>query len=177
MDKIILIGKEPEKGRLLISTSVNGKTVNATLRDPGSVPSCVSRCRPAEGIAHCKIVLSDNGDMVLTNMKPENVTYVNGREIISKKITSDAAVSLGKLKYPINIKEILSIVNRPAGQPAGVQPSQKVNEYSIRPLKAVWDTYHDEMFNLQKRQKNQALVKGLYMPLTILSSIAGIASL
>lgn len=176
MDKIILVGKEPEKGRLLISTSVNGKTVNATLGDPGSVPSCVSRCRPAEGIAHCKIVLSDNGDMVLTNLKPENVTYVNGREIISKKITSDADVSLGKLKYPINIKEILSIVNRPAGQPAGVKPSQKVNEYSIRPLKAVWDTYHDEMFNLQKRQKNQALVKGLYMPLTILSSIAGIAA-
>lgn len=173
-DKIILIGKEPGQGRLLISTSVNGQIRNVTYGEAGSVPSCVSRCKPAEGIAHCRIVLSENGEMVLTNLKPENVTYVNGREIISKRITSDANVALGKDMYPVNISNILAIVNKLTGQESS--QSSKVKEFSIKPLKKVWDTYHDEMFNLQKRQKNQALIKGLYMPLTILSSIAGVAA-
>ena len=48
--------------------------------------------------------------------------------------------------------------------------------YSISYLKDVWDKYHGDLLALQKRQKNLALIKSMYMPCTILSSIVGIAA-
>ena len=89
--KTILIGKEPGQGRLLVS--VSGKTaVGAS----NSVPNSVSRCKVAEGVAHAKITVDQSGNMVLTNMKTENVTYVNGSEIASKRILPSNTVELGK---------------------------------------------------------------------------------
>lgn len=173
-EKTILIGREPGKGRLLVSISVNGQTKNAAIGEPDSVPPCVSRCKPEENRAHCKLLISENGDMSISNMNRNNVTYVSGREIVSKKIASDANVSLGKDMYPVNIGQIMTIVEK-ITQNETSSVSQK-DGFSIRHLEKVWNTYHDDMFNLQKRQKNLALIKGFYMPLTILSSIVGIAA-
>ena len=161
----ILIGKEPGQGRLMVSTKINGQVRSAFIGNVGSVPDCVSRCRPAEDIAHCKIEASPDGTMVLVNLKPQNVTYVNGREIVSKKITADSRVELGRDRYRINIDNVLDSVRNIAGaQHSPQQPQQQsplqaksVKEYSILPLKKIWNAYNDEIFDLQKRQKSLLL--------------------
>ena len=65
--KTILIGKEPSQGRLLVALPGSGKS--AAIGLPGSVPASVSRCRPAEGIAHAKISIDQSGNIILTNLK------------------------------------------------------------------------------------------------------------
>ena len=172
----ILIGKEPGQGRLLVSVSVNGKVKMAAMGGVGSVPRSVSRCFPAEGRAHCKIEVDSKGTMVITNLKPENVTYVDGMEIVAKKITGNSQVTLGKDKYAVDINAVVNIAKKLAGQ-EGSDEDNKEKKFFIQPLKKVWDTYHDEMFNLQKRQKNLGLIKSLYIPCTILSSGAGFLAL
>lgn len=84
--KTILVGKEPGQGRLLVAVLETGKA--AAIGSPGCVPNSVSRCKPADGVAHVKITIDQSENMVLTNMKPQNVTFINGTEIVSKHVTA-----------------------------------------------------------------------------------------
>ena len=161
--KTILIGKEPVQGRLLISIVIDGQCQNATIGNINSVPNCVSRCIPSEGVAHCKITIEANGSMIITNMKPHNTTYVNGNEIISKNIYPNSQITLGVDKYPINIDKILDAAEKLVNK----------NEFSINPLEKIWNTYDNDLYNLQKKQKRLALLNRLYMPCTFLSGAIG----
>ena len=170
----ILIGKEPGQGRLLVSVKVNGQTKTAAIGAAGSVPGSVSRCIPAEGKAHCKIEVGPDGGMVITNLKSANVTYVDGMEVMSKKITGASHVTLGKDRYAVSVNTVAEVAKKLAAAGGGpTQGDKSGKEYSIQPLRRVWDTYHDELFDLQKRQKNLGLIKSLYIPCTLLSSGAG----
>ena len=167
-----MIGKEPGQGRLLVSVKVNGQVKMAAVGAVGSVPASVSRCLPTEGKAHCKIEMDEGGGMVITNLKSANVTYVDGMEVMSKKITVASRVELGKDRYAVNVGTVAEVARKLAG--GGSQPGDKSGkEYSISSLRQVWDRYHDELFDLQKRQKNLGLIKSLYIPCTLLSSGAG----
>ena len=104
----ILIGRESDNGRLLVSLMINGTAKTAAMGSAGSVPNCVSRCKPAEGVAHCKIVIDGGGNMTIVNMKPANVTYVNGVEIVSKRISESSNVELGKDRYRLNVDSMLA---------------------------------------------------------------------
>ena len=84
--KTILVGKEPGNGRLFVSVKINGQPKTAAIGEMNSVPNSVSRCKPAENTAHCKIEVDATGNLIVTNLKPQNVTYVNGAEIVSKKV-------------------------------------------------------------------------------------------
>lgn len=173
--KTILIGKESgQSRRLQISINLNGRTMIGFLGEPGSVPSCVSRCRPEAGVAHCKIFVDENGMMLLTNLKEENVTYVNGTEIISKRITKDSDVSLGKDMYHLDMHKLLDLASKLVGQTIAVTSlQQEKNEFSILPLKEVWESYENEDFAIKKRQKNLGVIKSMYMPCVILSTLLG----
>lgn len=63
----ILIGRESDNGRLLVSLMINGTAKTAAMGSAGSVPNCVSRCKPAEGVGHCKIVIDGGGNMTIVN--------------------------------------------------------------------------------------------------------------
>lgn len=174
----ILIGREPEQGRLLVSVKVNGQARIAAIGGAGSVPGSVSRCLPAEGKAHCKIEVAADGGMVVTNLKAANVTYVDGLEVMSKRVTGESRVELGKGKYVVNVNTVVEVARKLAAvgsaqQAGGGSAGKEAPEFSILPLKRVWDRYHDEQFELQKRQKNLGLIKSLYIPCTLLSSLAG----
>ena len=93
--KTIYIGKEQEHGRLIVA--VQGYNETAQLGSPGSVPKSVSRCMPSEGVAHAKISVDPNGDMTLVNMKQQNVTYVNGAEIVPSRFNVYAAPPTGRI--------------------------------------------------------------------------------
>lgn len=183
----ILIGKEPNQSRLYISVNVKGNIKSMAVGEVGSVPGSVSRCNPSEGIGHCEIRINEEGTMVLVNLKPHNVTYVNGTEIVSKKITSDSVVELGLDKYVLDLSLVLKAAETIAREEeSAVEDKQekplkkgKIKDeqvYSIIHLKDVWDKYHNDLLTLQKKQKNLALIKSLYMPCTILSSVVGVAA-
>ena len=108
--KTILIGKEPGQSRLLVAIQSNGKS--ATIGTPGSVPACVSRCRPADGVAHAKIYVDHNGNMVLTNIKSRNVTYVNGSEIASKHVSLANSVELGRNRFRIDLPLVIETAKK-----------------------------------------------------------------
>ncbi len=147
--KTILIGKEPGQGRLCITVMSNGKQVNAVIGTPGSVPNSVSRCK--DGTAHCKIDVDQSGNMVLVNMKPQNVTYVDGLEIESKKIDSSSIVSLGKDKYNININTIIDAVSKMVQE----------KEFDISHLEMVWNEYKEGKKDIKAKQRKINLSRTL----------------
>lgn len=164
-DKEILIGREPGKGRLLIAMDVKGQMKLDVIGEMGSVPAGVSRCRPDEEFAHCIIKMGEKGEMTIINGNVKNITYVNGVGVETKAITCDSQVALGNDRFAVDVDAIIEVAKR------------LVNDggYSIGHLNEVWETFDGELYELQKRQKSLALVKSLYMPCTVLSTMAGFA--
>mgnify|MGYP000563520456 CR=1 FL=1 len=72
----LIIGREAGASRLRISINNQDRFWG----NANSVPKSVSR-------QHCKVVTDDKGGYIITNLKPENVTYVNGVQIESKHIS------------------------------------------------------------------------------------------
>lgn len=184
-NKTILIGKEPGQGRLMIA--IQGTNYVTQIGFPGSVPSSVSRCKPSEGVAHAMIVIDDNGGMTLTNLKAQNVTYVNGNEIMSKHIDKDSAVELGAERFAINITMILnaaknlisnsSVKHANSNNKGEASKDQgKTKEVHVSHLKAVWERYDSEITEIQERQRQQGVNARLPMFFTMgggaLSSVA-----
>lgn len=169
--KIILIGKEPQNGRLLIAIQGNGKS--AALGTPKSVPACVSRCKPAEGIAHAKIAVDQSGNMIISNMKPQNVTYVEGSEIVSKKVTPTSRVELGKDRYGIDLPAVLNAAKtivsantpKPTPTPQPFPEPQKV--FNISHLEHVWNDYHDSLLEIRGRQRKINIMRAGFSLFTL----------
>lgn len=174
--KTILIGKEPQNGRLLIAIQGNGKS--AALGTPKSVPACVSRCKPAEGIAHAKIAVDQSGNMILSNMKPQNVTYVEGSEIVSKKVTATSRVELGKDRYGIDLPAVLNAAktivsaNTPKPTPTPQPFSEPQKVFNISHLSGVWERYETEIDRIAQQQ--QEIGKKRMLPIMV-GSLSGVA--
>lgn len=149
--KTILVGKEPGQGRLLVAISGTVKT--AVIGTPGCVPKCVSRCRPTENVAHAKITIDQSGSMILSNMKEENVTFVNGSEIASKRINASSIVEFGKDRFPISISAILETAKKIIGEVA-TQPI-----YNISHLESVWNEMHSKRKGILAKQKKINMVR------------------
>ena len=108
--KIIFVGREPEQGRLLIA--IKGIPKVATLAQIGTVPNSVGRYKPEENIAHSQIKVDQVGAMTLTNLKAQNVIYVNGAEIQSKRIDTASSITLGKDRFGINVTKVLNTARK-----------------------------------------------------------------
>lgn len=156
--KTILVGKEPGQGRLLVAISGTGRT--AAVGAPGCVPNCVSRCRPTENIAHAKIVIDRDGNMVLSNIKSQNVTFVNGSEIESKRITQTNTVELGKDRFSVSVPVILETAKKiaAASDPAP-QPRPGVRKFNISHLEHVWNDLQAKRKEIQAKQKKVNLIR------------------
>ncbi|MDE6548447.1 MAG: FHA domain-containing protein [Muribaculaceae bacterium] len=167
--KTILLGKEPGQGRLLLAI-VGGKT--AVIGSPNSVPNSVSRCRVAEGVAHAKINVDQNGNMILTNMKPQNVTYVNGSEIVSKRISQSNTVELGKDRFSVSVPMILETAKKMTVTPIpntgpGPKPEQTKKKFNIKHLEAIYNDYHAKVIERQRKQKKLGILASCSMFFTI----------
>lgn len=166
--KEILIGREPQKRRLLISVKDGSQIKMGTIGSEGSVPNCVSCCKPGENIAHCKISVGMDGTIIIHNLKPQNVTYVNNIEVVDRILSEKCDVSLGSDKYSIDTSKVLDMA-----QNMLVQGGGPGSGHSIRHLQRVWEEYDNALYELQKRQKNLGLIKSLYMPCTVLTGLMG----
>lgn len=169
MDKLsnltLLIGRDPGVDRLLISIKVNGQSKKIAVSE--NVPNSVSRCEPINDRAHCKIDIASDGSMLITNLKPQNITYVNGSPIATKKITASSNVELGKDRYHLNISDILAKVSKVLE----VKPGEDSVQLSIKHLEKVWLDYEAEMEAISRRQMDKGKKRLLPMIMTSLSSL------
>ncbi len=150
--KSVLIGREPNMGHLLVA--VQGADKCTTIGAQGSVPPCVSRCRPAQGTAHAKMTVDQSGFMTLVNMNPQNVTYVNGNQIQSKRVTVADVAALGKDQFVISLSEVVHAASGLLPEPA--PPKAK---FDISHLEGVWTDFQEEKIKIQEKQKNINLVR------------------
>lgn len=149
----ILIGKEPVNGRLMIGFPVKGKVQTVAVGTANSVPGSVSRYNGEQGTAHLSLEINKDGGLLVTNLKDQNVTYVNGVEIMTKQITADTTVELGKDRYLINIPDILKVVEKILRVAEPEEPAS----YNIKHLESVWNKFHQQNIDLQKRARKQGL--------------------
>lgn len=159
--KTLLIGKAmQEHGYLCLAIFDDNNFTTTVVKDFGRLPDSVSRCKPEEKIAHCKIEFDLSGNMILSNMKSQNVTYVNGIEIVSKKIKEDCVVELGIDKYRIDLKQIIKITSILVDK-IGIKKvvDSSLLEYSVGPLKEVWNDYHKKTLEIKYRNKKLALLR------------------
>lgn len=164
----ILIGRDEQTSRLLVVTQIQGKQIKFTLAQPGSVPNCVSRCQPASNTAHCQLTIDPQGNIQISNLKPMNVTYVNGMQVFNCGISPDAQVQLGRNFYNLNVTEVLTSAMNAVNR---VLPPV----YSIKPLENVWNEYKQNLLNLKKRQKRLGLISRVSMVFTLPAGVlAGI---
>lgn len=153
----IVIGREPTTptnigGRLHITTSGRKEYF---LGLENSVPKSVSR-------QHCRLSVAPDGKMTLTNVKPANVTFVEGVQIISKTVTADDSVGLGGECYPVDLRQVLAVVSE-----------EIVRSYDISHLKDVWEKYQQDKIDLQVRQSKSAAVQSVSGLLSMASIACG----
>lgn len=158
----ILIGREPDTNYL--GLLIDGKhKVNSAYE----LPNSVSRLKIKERTAHCRIYIKEsNGEMTITNLNPQNVTFLNGEEIEgTTSISKHSFIALGADQYRLDLASILKSI--------GYEPP-----VSIKHLKRVWDKYDRQLLNLQleqqknaNRQRIQSLLSQLSMLLVIIPSV------
>lgn len=135
----LIIGRESGASRLRIS--INGQ--DHFWGNTNSVPKSVSR-------QHCRLVTDEKGGYVITNLKPENITYVNSIQVESKHITNKDRIELGADRYYLDIVTILKGLG-------GVIPES----YSIRHLEKIWDENHDTKLQIQIKEKKSAAIRSV----------------
>lgn len=161
-EETIIIGKEPGAGRLLVAIIGNEQTL--TVGSKGSVPNSVSRCKPLEHTAHASITIDTKGIMTLSNMKSQNVTYVNGIEIATKNIDLDSIIELGKDKYRVDIKKVVECAKRLIADnenPGNTVKSEASpnGKFDISSLEQVWNDYQSGLRKLREGQKKINLIR------------------
>lgn len=138
----LILGRESGARRLHIV--VNGK--DCYYGAAGSVPNNVSR-------QHCKLVLEADGSCIVTNLNPENITYVNGLAVASKRIDPKKdRVELGSGRYLLAVSVILKAL---------LGDKEPPKTYSIAHLEKVWDEYHDTKLDMQIKERKAGAIRSV----------------
>lgn len=147
----IIIGRE--EGARRLHCIVGGREFN--IGQAGMVPLSVSR-------RHCKLIV--NGTNIhIENIKAQNVTFVNGNQIISKDITPSSCVQLGEEKFLVPLQQILQLAGCSMGN--GMAPQKEMPTFSLKPMKAVWNEYDSkrmEIMNNAAKFANRQRLQGIF---------------
>lgn len=163
----VLIGREPNKGCLQLFLKYNDVQKSALLGGEQSVPKSVSRCLPNESTAHCKLFFDPNGKIYIRNIKPENVTFVNGYEVMSMCVDLKSEIALGKDKYVLPLERVLEIVLKQVGEIRVMQP------LSIAHLEEVWNTYEEQCDKIAKKAQQRNKLRMAPMLIAGISTVLG----
>lgn len=150
----IIIGRE--EGARRLHCIADGREFN--IGAAGSVPTSVSR-------KHCKIIV--NGSQItVENLKPQNVTFIDGLQVFSKTTTADCKLQLGTEKYNVSLRQVIQLATgKPQPVGGGIQPQLSVGTFSLRPLKAVWEEYDGRKLDIQEaaaRNANRQRLQGIF---------------
>lgn len=147
----IIIGRE--EGARRLHCIVGGREFN--IGQAGAVPLSVSR-------RHCKI--SVNGSNIsIENIKAQNVTFVDGNQVVSKGITSNSRVQLGEERFLVPLQQILQLAGVSAAN--GVDPQKEAPTFSLKPMKTVWEKYDNRRMKIQNdaaKSANKQRLQGLF---------------
>ena len=166
--KEIFFGRESGTDRLLVYLSINGQVKAFQLGNHGSVPKSVSRAIPNQGKAHLSIKIDGNGNIIVTNLKPENVTFVNGSQIVSKRISESDKIELGADHYQLPLNTLIQSVHRlfQSAEP-NLVPKPEVKTFNISHLEKVWNDYHEYDLAIKDKQHKMGLQQRIPIFFTI----------
>ena len=156
----IIIGRE--EGTRRLHCVVGEREFN--IGQAGSVPLSVSR-------KHCKISV-DGSNITIENIKAENVTFVDGNQVLSKSISAASKVQLGVERFLMPLQQILQLAT---GAPVGQQQQPDVPTFSLKPLEGVWEEYHSRRLELQKEAADFANKQRLQGIISMLGMCVGAA--
>ena len=157
----IIIGRE--EGARRLHCIAGGREFN--IGQAGSVPLSVSR-------RHCKITVNGSS-MNIENIKAQNVTFVDGNQIFSKVITSTSRVQLGEEKFLVPLQQILQLVGVSSAN-GGNAPKEALT-FSLKPMKAVWEEYHEQKLEIQRNAAKSAENQRLLGIFSMVGAFAGAA--
>ena len=148
-----VIGKEEGQHRLLVKIGQKAFVVGS----PQSVPNTVSRL-------HCSLSVEYTDDqnrkvtkIKIQNLKPQNITYVDGQEVESKAIKENSHVQLGFDRYNMDLKQVVDGMRKLL--PAAPPPPPET--FSLLKLKAVWEEYDCAKMELQLAEQKKNNFRGL----------------
>ncbi len=152
----IIIGRDSNSNKLALL--VDGKRgIDSSV----ILPLSISRLKPEENLGHCCISIRKDNIRII-NMNPQNVTYVDGEEIVdSVKIDIHSIIELGVDQYRINLKKLLKKIGY-------------IPPVSIKHLKRIWEKYDRAILKLQVEQQkaaNQQKLQGLISQASVLCVI------
>lgn len=157
-NKSVYIGRHSEKPCLTAAIEIDGKMKQLVIDSNVVIPNSISRCNAAQRVAHCRVDIDANGELTIHNLKDANVTYVDGVAVISKHITAQSKVGLGKDCFAIDVNAILTTIKSALG-------------VDLSPLKRVWEEYEADLEKIAKRQQEIARRRMLPMVCTISSGL------
>lgn len=155
----IIIGRE--EGARRLHCIADGREFN--VGQAGCVPASVSR-------KHCKIVINGSS-MSIENLKPHNITFVDGNQVFCKGITASSRVQLGNERFTVPLQQILQLAT---GQQTvgntGAPQQPLAPSFSLRPMEDVWNAYNQRNLDIvaeaaksANRQKLQGILSMLGM--------------
>ena len=131
----LIIGRDASTSQLRITMGQQSKTFGGA----GRVPMTVSR-------QHCSLTINPDGSYRITNLKPQNVTFVNEVEIMAKTIMEKDKIELGPSKFLVSWDWIKSFV------------PQMVD---FRPLQRVWEEYDEHKLDQQIADRKFNSLRGI----------------
>lgn len=149
----VFIGRDPNTSRLGVFKSPTSLTLLDEIAD-----NCVSRYKPKEQTAHCRLEFYTDGQLKLINLNPQNVTYVNGQPIEKAWIDDDSIIELGYNRYCLPFKQLLKKI-------------KWSKPYSINHLQGIYQDYQDELTELQlklQKESNKQRLQGIFTQLGML---------
>ena len=151
----IIIGRE--EGARRLHCVAGGREFN--IGAAGSVPLSVSR-------QHCKLTVNGN-DITIENIKVQNITFVDGNQIVSKTISATSKVQLGEERFLIPLQQILQLAT------GGKMGGPDVPTFSLKPLKSVWEEYDRRKMEIQNDAAKSANKQRLQGILSMLGMCVG----
>ena len=165
----ILVGRDEKHGSLGLYLTLDNKPYYISLGQPGSVPNSVSRCIPGSGRAHLRIDIDPSGHMQLSNLNPQNITCVDGYEIMKKHINPNSHITLGSSAWPLPLANVLDT----AANVVSTVGKSAPKAYTVAHLKDVWHNYTLRNEKMDKKQSIYAFLRGIPM---IVAPIGGLLS-
>lgn len=164
--KTILVGREPEKGRLLLSVKINGQNKILAMGTPHCVPNTVTRCLPNEDKAHCKIEVIDDNNVKITNLKESNCTMVDGCSVDFIVTNKNKVIMLGADNFQVNVGNILNALKKIIDGGGGGDVV-----ISVRHLEKVWNDYASSLEKIQRQQMERGKKRLIPPIITSVSSV------
>lgn len=124
----------------------------------GQKPIVVKGARVGNSVSgqHCQLDIDENGAIVVTNLKQQNTTWVNGMPVASMHINDGVRIELGFERWPIDWTIVHELVKK---------AMPKVCDISR--LETVWEQYSERLASLQRAQTMVGVYRGVIPVLTI----------